>query len=234
MNSTANTPAKNATKESISHRASTVPAAPTPLTGNLNDNPCEGKAIRKYQAFYNYYNVIALYGVQSWRIRMDIFEFAMQMEKDGEKYYRELMNTCKTPGLKKIFSFLADEEAKHYTYIENLQQKKSLPQTVETHILENVKNIFVGMKSEKQGLDAGTIKATAAFIKARDIEEKSRKFYQEKAGEIQNAEAKSLLKTLAKEEQKHFYIMENIIEFISRPEPGNWLENAEWHHLEEY
>jgi hypothetical protein len=36
------------------------------------------------------------------------------------------------------------------------------------------------------------------------------------------------------EEDKHLRIMENIVEFVSRPEPGNWLENAEWHHLETY
>lgn len=165
---------------------------------------------------------------------MDIYEFAMKMEKDGEAYYHELMNTSNSPGLKKIFSLLADEEAKHYDIIKKIWQKKSLPRTVETHILNDVKNIFVEMKAKKQGLDTSTLDAKQAFIKARDIEEESRKFYQEKSEEESDAEAKALLKTLAKEEEKHFHIMENIIEFISKPEPGNWLENAEWHHLEEY
>jgi len=165
---------------------------------------------------------------------MDIFEFAMQMEKDGEKYYIELMHQCNTPGLKKIFSFLAGEEAKHYTYIDNLRQKQDIPPMVETKILENVKNVFVDMKTEKQTLDSETLQATAAFIRARDVEEKSRNFYLEKAEEVDDPEAKSLLKTIADEELNHFHIMENLIEFISRPEPGNWLENAEWHHLEDY
>ena len=165
---------------------------------------------------------------------MDIFEFAMQMEKDGEKYYIELMHQCKTPGLKKIFSFLAGEEARHYAYIDNLRQQQDIPPRVETKILEHVKNVFLEMKTEKQSLDADTLKATAAFLKARDIEEKSRNFYLEKAAELEDPEAKSLLETIADEELNHFHIMENIVEFISRPEPGNWLENAEWHHLEEY
>lgn len=165
---------------------------------------------------------------------MDIYTFAMQMEQDGEKYYRELMNACKTAGLKQIFSFLADEEAKHYAYVEKIKAKKELPQTIDTHILENVKNVFVEMKNAKQSLDTDTIKASAAFIKAREIEETSRKFYQDKADELDDIGAKSLFNSLAKEEEKHFHIMENIIEFISRAEPGNWLENAEWHHLEDY
>ncbi len=165
---------------------------------------------------------------------MDIFEFAMQMEKDGEKYYIELMHQCNTPGLKKVFSFLAGEEAKHYTYVDSLRQKKEIPPRVVTTILTDVKNVFVEMKTEKQGLDPDTLKGTAAFIKARDIEEKSRNFYLEKAEEVDDPAAKNILKTIADEELNHFHIMENIIEFISRPDPGNWLENAEWHHLEEY
>ena len=165
---------------------------------------------------------------------MDIFEFAMQMEKDGENYYHELMNAATLPGLKKIFGFLAAEEAKHYAYVEKLQQKKGGTLNTAPEVLENVKNIFLEMKEGKQLPDTVTQQAKNAYIKARDIEEKSRKFYLEKAEEVTDEEAKSLLLSLAKEEHNHYYIMENIIEFISRPEPGNWLENAEWHHLDEY
>jgi rubrerythrin len=62
----------------------------------------------------------------------------------------------------------------------------------------------------------------------------SRNFYLEKAEEVKDEQAKLLLKKLAKEEEKHLHIMENIVEFVSRAEPGKWLENAEWHHLETY
>jgi hypothetical protein len=37
---------------------------------------------------------------------MSIFEFAMQMELDGEKFYRELAEKSSNAGLKKIFSRL--------------------------------------------------------------------------------------------------------------------------------
>ena len=165
---------------------------------------------------------------------MDIFTFAKQMEKDGETYYRELMAASKTPGLKKIFLYLADEEARHFEYLKKLEGKEGIGDGGQSRILEDVKNIFIAMKEGKEALDIDTLQATAAFIKARDIEEASRKFYQEKAEEIAGENAKMLFRTLANEEEKHFRIMENIIEFISRPEPGNWLENSEWHHLEEY
>jgi hypothetical protein len=76
-------------------------------------------------------------------ITMDIYEFAMQMEKDGENYYRELMATCGTVGLQRIFAMLADDEVRHYHTIEQMRAKIGAVQLGETVILENVKNIFV-------------------------------------------------------------------------------------------
>ena len=165
---------------------------------------------------------------------MDIYEFAMQMEKDGENYYRKLIKEYKDPGLKRIFAMLADEEVKHYTFIEQLRKKTGLPEVNDTQILENVRNIFIGMKEGKEIPQIDTTEETNAYRKARDIEEMSWKFYLEKAQEVEGEQAKLLLNQLAKEEEKHLHIMENIVEFISRAEPGKWLENAEWHHLDTY
>ena len=40
--------------------------------------------------------------------------------------------------------------------------------------------------------------------------------------------------SLTYQEQQHVEFIESIIEFVSRPEPGNWLETAEWYHTEDY
>jgi rubrerythrin len=167
-------------------------------------------------------------------VAMDIYEFALQMEKDGENYYRLLMQKCKDGGLKQIFAMLADEEIKHYTLIEQLRMKRNVAEVKDAPILEKVKNIFVTMKEGRQEPQIDTTEETNAYRKARDIEEESRRFYLEKADQVEGKQARSLLLKLAKEEEKHLHIMENIVEFVSRAEPGKWLENAEWHHLEPY
>ncbi len=164
---------------------------------------------------------------------MDIYEFAKQMEKDGETYYRELADSSELAGLKRIFTILAEEEVKHYQIIEQLRLKSGLPQMADTRLLENVKNIFVEMKEVDVGPRIDTTRETNAYRKARELEKMSQEFYLEKAAEVEGKEAKRLLEKLAAEEERHFRIMENIVEFVSRPEPGNWLENAEWHHLDE-
>lgn len=165
---------------------------------------------------------------------MNIYDFAMQMEKDGENYYRELAAASKIAGLKKIFGMLADEEIQHFEIFQQLKEKGGEPGLPESKILTHVKNIFVGMKEDKPQLHIDTTKDSDAFRKARDIERKSMEFYLEKAETAEHASIKNILNRLAKEEEKHLNIMENLVEFISRPEPGHWLENAEWHHLEEY
>ncbi|HEW78498.1 MAG TPA: rubrerythrin, partial [Phycisphaerales bacterium] len=40
---------------------------------------------------------------------MDIFKYAMQMEKDGEDYYRQLAQQTSNKGLQTILTMLADE-----------------------------------------------------------------------------------------------------------------------------
>ena len=68
-------------------------------------------------------------------------------------------------------------------------------------------------------------------LKARDIEKKSQDFYTEKANEVTEAYQIELFLKLAVEEKKHYFLLDNILDFISRPE--QWLENAEFFRLED-
>ncbi len=165
---------------------------------------------------------------------MNVYEFAMQMEKDGEAYYRLLSKGCHVLGLANIFSMLADEEVKHFKVIEGLSRNESNLQLSETRILDNVKNVFVGMKAAKQELHIDSMKESEEYRKACSIEDMSYNFYLEKAELLAGTPGREIFLRFAKEEEKHLRIMENIVEFVTKPEPGNWLENAEWHHLEEY
>lgn len=46
---------------------------------------------------------------------VEIFEFAVRIEENGEKFYRELAVFTQDPQLRGIFTYLADEEAIHRT-----------------------------------------------------------------------------------------------------------------------
>jgi rubrerythrin len=160
---------------------------------------------------------------------MNIFEYAMQMEKDGENYYRQLAEKVNNKGIQTILTMLADEEVKHYNALVKIQAQK--PQMAETTILTDARNVFEQMKesNEKFNIDVNQIEL---YKEAQKIEERSINFYLEKADEVTEEYQKELFLKLAEEEKKHYFLLENIIEFVSRPQ--TWLENAEWHHLDEY
>jgi len=165
---------------------------------------------------------------------MNIYQFAMQMEKDGEDFYLQLAKEATVPGLAKIFTMLAGEERKHYAVVEQLSRKEKNPHMAETAILDNVKNVFIGMREEKEELFIDTTAATTSYRKACAIEVVSERLYREKAQETKDENEQRIFLRLAGEEANHLRIMESILEFVSRPEPGNWLENAEWSHLDAY
>ena len=160
---------------------------------------------------------------------MDIFDYALQMEKDGEQFYREIAKKTGNKGLQTILTMLADEEVKHYQTIESMKQNKY--QMTETTVLNDARNIFIEMKEQGERFESGQEQAEL-YARAQLIEKKSQQFYQEKARQTDKDDQKKLFERLAKEEEKHYFLLENIIEFVSRPK--QWLENAEWYHLEEY
>lgn len=165
---------------------------------------------------------------------MDIYQFAMQMEKDGENYYRQLAREVTGSGLTKIFTMLADEEVKHYRVVEELRRRESKPQLGDATILKDVKNVFSAMRDDKEQLFVDTTAASNSYRKACTIEADSEKFYREKAAQATDPHEQKVFASLAREEANHLRIMETILEFVSRPEPGNWLEDAEWVHLDQY
>jgi len=160
---------------------------------------------------------------------MDILKYAMQMEKDGEEYYRQLAQQTENKGLKNILTMLADEEVKHYKTIEKM--KTGRPQPAPAKILARAKNIFAQIKKSDKGLHFGN-EQIELYRKAQDIEKNSEQFYREKADKVTEEYQKGIFLVLAEEENKHYFLLENIIQFVSRPQ--TWLENAEFYHLEEY
>jgi rubrerythrin len=160
---------------------------------------------------------------------MNIFEFAMEKEKYSEDYYRRLAGKSNNKGLETVFNMLADEEAKHYKIVSDMKEDIA-PDLAETTVLSDAKDVFAKMRESVQNfnLDASQ---TELYRKALKIEKQSRDFYLEKADEVEKTQKEIFLK-LADEEKKHYFLLENIIDFVSRPK--TWLENAEFYHLDEY
>lgn len=56
----------------------------------------------------------------------DALQIAMQKEKIAYEFYKKASEVVKDPGAKKMFSFLAEEEAKHVKMLEEEYEKNIL------------------------------------------------------------------------------------------------------------
>jgi rubrerythrin len=102
---------------------------------------------------------------------------------------------------------------------------------IDSDILKGAKNVFVKIRNEDAAFDE-EISEVELYRKARRIEEESELFYRQKASEVESDEAREIFLKIAEEERTHKFLIENVIEFLQRP--NTWLENAEFTHLDEY
>jgi len=162
---------------------------------------------------------------------MNIYQYAMKLEKDSENYYTGLMSKTDDVGLQAILKMLADEEAKHFSIVEQMEKTNICPELAETNILKNAKNIFMQIKGKNLEFNFDLTQADF-YREAQEFEEKSYQHYLEMSAKVEDEAQKNLLLKLAEEEKKHMFLLENLVEFVSRPE--TWVENAEFNHLDEY
>lgn len=161
---------------------------------------------------------------------MNVFDLAMEMEKDGEKYYLHLAEKTPHSGMKNILGMLAGDEAKHFQILQKLKDSAKAD-LLSTPILSRSKNIFKQLRDEKNWTDLPASQIDL-YKKARDIEIKSFNFYMEKARTNQNPAAQKMFFLIAEEEKRHEFLLDQILQFVSRPQ--TWLENAEFNHLDQY
>ncbi len=155
---------------------------------------------------------------------MNVYEYAMKVEKEGESYYREMAAAATNSGLKRIFTMLADEEVKHYNVFKNMMKKEDMD-LKDLDLITDTKTIFQTLADEKDNVtfDADQVQ----FYKDAITREKdSHDFYAEKAEELDNEKQKKIFLHVAKEEIKHRQILEEIVTFLE--EPADWVASAEF------
>ncbi len=159
---------------------------------------------------------------------MNILDQAMEIEKEGESLYRQFALEAPDKGMKNIFTWLANQERKHYGIFQKMKEGQQAP-VVESVIVRDVKEIFESWKDASVCIDVKTTQADL-YRRALALEIKSVSAYEKNAGLVPSPQKEIFLK-IAAEEKRHQWIVENIIEYITKPEV--WVENAEFSHLDE-
>jgi rubrerythrin len=157
-------------------------------------------------------------------------EHALAMEQKAERYYRDLAEKTVNPGLKSVFLLLAEEEARHHDYYSSLGRRGGAKMRA-GNFVSAVKQVFLEMR-EKRDISGTGASQVDLYRQALESERRHYEFYRKKAEDAADEAGREMFMKIAGEEKRHALVLEKVLDFVSRPE--EWLENAEWYHLEDY
>jgi len=168
---------------------------------------------------------------------MDAYEFALKMELDGEKYYRDLSKRTKYEDLKTVLEGLAEDEQHHYKIIQ-LAKNQTLKNIEDNPSLGKVKNVFTTNHKEEFAQNKNELieklkdEQSDLYRQALIKEEESVALYKELKEKSKTTEEKRIFAKLMHEEEKHVEVINNIIDMLNNV--NDWVEAAEFNHKDTY
>ena len=158
---------------------------------------------------------------------MDLISFAINMEVEGEAYYRKQATLHAGDGLKVVFTLLADEESMHAALLRRVAQGQ--PYTLEASARPEWRNVFTS-KENFQDETKQLPEQVDVYRMAHELEEKSIALYKQLLE--QSSETRELFTFLIAQEQEHEQILDELIKRVNRP--NEWVESAEFGLREDY
>ena len=157
-------------------------------------------------------------------------KFAMNMDVEGERFYRQQAEINKDNSLYTVCLMMADEEKAHAAIL--AQKAKEEPYELpDSHTLAQAKSIFNGIQDIKS--DVKDIMSQLDFYRvAADNEKQSIDLYTKYLKEATVPSEKELFEYLIKQEKQHYEILDELAALLQNAE--EWVEFAEFGIRKEY
>ena len=158
---------------------------------------------------------------------MNPYDFAIQMSRDGEKFFRTLTKQVKRPGLRKILVTLATDQATHRRHFEKMKKAGGMSLSDASNLTDAVNPFAKRLKRLVRGerLDEN-LPPAELYRRGQELDKECEDFYRKRAARVKNPRLKQALLGVAEEQRKHHITLEHLINFILEPQQG--LEDAEW------
>jgi rubrerythrin len=148
----------------------------------------------------------------------EILNKALEIELEGRKFYLECMAKTKHSGGQEMFRYLAEEEWIHYETVEKVYRREFEKEYLQFKKTQTAKEPASGIFPKM--VPGGNIDKKSDALDALNIaikaEDNSVLLYQRLAGGSKNEKLKKVFTQLAAEEKKHFYILENEVESVTK------------------
>jgi rubrerythrin len=162
---------------------------------------------------------------------MNPYDFAIQMSRDGETFFRTLTKQVKKPGLRKILVMLANDQAIHRRDFAKMKKAegRSLP---EAKNLTGALNPFAQRLKRlgQGGRPDENLPPEELYRRGQELDKECEGFYRKRAARVKDLRLKQAFLEVAEEQRKHHVSLEHLINFIM--EPQQELEDAEWNMTE--
>jgi len=154
-------------------------------------------------------------------------EEAMQLEKDGEEFYREQARKAENPLAAKTFGWLADEELKHrqvfetaYAAIQGTDVCPALEDLGHSHSLasEAAREIFQAARADLEGEVTSNPQMEQAYAIAMRMERETIDLYRQRAEEAEDENERKLYELLLAEERDHLDLLATTEEYLNDTE----------------
>ena len=138
----------------------------------------------------------------------EIYQFAVRIEENGEKFYRKMTDKLDNKKVKELFTFLADEEVEHKAIFKNLLSKfenynppESYPREYFAYLEAYTENIvFSFSKFDDDISKINDMKTALRFAIGKELD--TIQYFQEMKNLVQKSENKKI-EAIIEEERKH-------------------------------
>ena len=153
---------------------------------------------------------------------------AQLREQEAYERYQRALDEAKIEGTRNVLALLVADEKRHYqivtSFINDAEkgiEPSEVDMTEQPSAKERLDQAFSHSGEIKERLDAENASTIELLEKAKEAEKESFDLYSKLAGETENNETVSVYRYLAREENRHYVMVDNLLDFVG--DPGNWL-----------
>lgn len=144
---------------------------------------------------------------------VEVLKMAVRIEENGQRYYRRAMKLHKDPQLGEILQDLAEDEARHEKWFEEMRQRLSAQEREERWVREVNADLLQSMIGDQtfslKEVDPAQLDSVEKILEtALEFEKDSIFFYEMLTGFMDEGESARVLQEILEEEKRHVAILE--------------------------
>ena len=160
---------------------------------------------------------------------MNVFDCAIKIEEEAQKYYEKLGTESSLPEMKHLFTLLAASEEEHRSSLVRLKGSLA-PDKAQIDGLDGSACSFRPLLTERELLAQAKDDPDLYKFSMREEEQEIR-FFEDLAQRTDNEATRRSLRLLAEEERRHLSVVEHIYDFVEAPR--SYLAWGEFSNLRE-